>query len=194
MPGQPSTFNAHLTDFCRAQDTIVPGLPPGGSLIMENNTIVSYAPTIVDFECSTSNCSTTTFTFENNIMLGYDNPATYKAGSQVGGPGAFFFSAPVNSVRSNNIYYGMGHGFTCPSNYTSAGAGTGTSEKCTSPLLINQPTGTGGNFVETELDNFNFDITPGSPAVGTGLFLPGLTVDYTGAARGNPPSIGAYEK
>jgi hypothetical protein len=88
----------------------------------------------------------------------------------------------------------MGHGFTCPSNYTSAGAGTGTAEKCTSPLLINQPTGTAGNFVETELDNFNFDITPGSPAVGAGLFLPGLTVDYTGAARGNPPSIGAYEK
>ena len=194
MPGQPSTYNASLTDFCRAQDTIVPGLPPGGSLIMENNTIVSYAPTIVDFECSTSNCATTTFTFENNIMLGYDNPATYKAGSQVGGPGAFFFSAPVNAIRSNNIYFGMGHGFTCPSNYTSAGAGTGTAEKCTSPLLINQPTGTAGNFVETELDNFNFDITPGSPAVGAGLFLPGLTVDYTGAARGNPPSIGAYEK
>ncbi|MEO6804640.1 MAG: Ig domain-containing protein [Edaphobacter sp.] len=192
MPGQPSTYNANLSDFCRAQDTIVPGLPPGGSLTMENNTIVSYAPTIVDFECSTSNCSTSTFTFKNNIMIGYDNPATYGDGSQVGGPGAFFFSAPVNGIRSNNIYYGMGHGFTCPSNYS--GDGTGTAELCTNPMLINQPTGNGGNFVETELDNFNFDITPGSPAVGAGLFLPGLTVDYTGATRGNPPSIGAYEK
>jgi hypothetical protein len=193
MPGQPSTYNANLSDFCRAQDTIVPNLPPGGTLVMSNNTIVTYAPTVIDFECSTSDCSTASFTFENNIVLGYDNPSTYNDGGQVGGPGAFFFGAPVNSIRRNNLYYGMGHNLTCPTSYAQDG-GVGTSEQCVNPLLIGQPTGNGANFVESELDNFNFDITPGSPALGAGISVPGVTLDYTGATRGNPPSIGAYEK
>jgi hypothetical protein len=193
MPGQPSTYNSNLSDFCRAQDTIVPNLRPGGTLVMSNNTIVTYAPTVIDFECSTSDCSTASFTFENNIVVGYDNPSTYNDGGQVGGPGAFYFGAPVNSIRRNNIYYGLGHNFTCPTNYAQDG-GAGTSEQCINPLLIGQPTGNGANFVESELDNFNFDITPGSPALGAGISIPGVTLDYTGATRGNPPSIGAYEK
>jgi hypothetical protein len=41
--------------------------------------------------------------------------------------------------------------------------------------------------------DFNFDIGADSPAKGAGVVVPGSTTDYTGAARGNPPTIGAYE-
>jgi hypothetical protein len=186
MPGLPSNYNANLSDFCRAQDTITFQIRPGGQAMFQNNTIVTYAPTIMDVECTTTDCTSSTFTFENNLVLGYDNPGTYSDGSQQGGPGAFYYANPVGVVRSNNLYYGVGHGFTCPTSYPG--------EICTSPLLVGQPLGNGANFVESELDNFNFNLTPGSPAIGAGLHLPNVTVDYTGQTRGNPPSIGAYEQ
>jgi hypothetical protein len=40
----------------------------------------------------------------------------------------------------------------------------------------------------------DFALQPGSPAIGAGIYLPAVTHDFTGAARGNPPSIGAFEQ
>ena len=125
------------------------------------------------------------------------NPATYPLGSQQGGPGAWYFqeAAPSGSTsgtvigtinRSNNIYYGIGHGFTCPTGYAN--------EKCVTPDFINQPSGRSTTFTPTELDNFNFNLSTGSPADGTGITYTGiLSVDYNGVKRPNPPSIGAVE-
>src|SRR3984893_7433409 len=92
MTGQPSTYNANLKDFCRALDTIVPSVGPNGSLTMNNNTIISYSPTIIDLECGPAGCANSNFTFQNNIVLGYDNPATYALGGVVGGPGALYYN------------------------------------------------------------------------------------------------------
>jgi hypothetical protein len=195
FPGQPSTFNANLSDFCRANDAIVFGFRDGGSLVMANNTIVSYAPTTLDASCwgtypdaqGVGTCNNSTFTFENNVVVGYDNPGTYDLGGQAGGPGVFYYQEPIGTVtRTNNLYYGFrATSFSCPTGFPN--------ERCADPLFVNEPTGEAGNFIESELDNFNFNLTPGSPAVGAGLYIPSLTLDYSGAVRPNPPSLGALE-
>jgi hypothetical protein len=187
ITGTPSAFNANLSDFCRANDALPVDFRQGGTVLMANNTVVSYAPTTFDLACWDADCSNSTLNFFNNIVVGYDNPALYNAGGQVGGPGLFYFQEPIGTInRSNNIYYGIGHGFTCPTGYTN--------ETCVSPNFLNQPTGNGTTFVPTELDNYNVHLTSGSPAVGVGMTYPNLpALDYFGATRPNPPSIGASE-
>jgi hypothetical protein len=191
FPGQPSTYNANLADFCRAGDAMAFGFRDGGSTTMENNTFVSYAPTTFDASCSGTypqlenqgTCNNSTFTFENNITYGIDNPDTYNDGGQVGGPGGFYYGTPIGHViRNNNLYFGLrATSFICPTGLPA--------EICADPLFVNEPVFTG----ESSLDNFNFNITPGSPAVGAGIFIPSLTLDYSGATRPNPPSLGALE-
>ena len=39
----------------------------------------------------------------------------------------------------------------------------------------------------------DYHLQAGSPAIGKGLSITGLTTDYAGNAVKNPPSIGAYE-
>ena len=181
FPGQPSSYNTNLGDFCRANDTITFHLRQGGTALIANNTIISYAPTIFDISCMDSGgCASSTLTIKDNIVLAYSNSAFDYGGNS--GPGLFYYGSPIgNIVRSNNVYYGIGHGFKC----------TGfPNEYCQNPLLVNQPIFTGD---EQALDNFDFHLTAGSPAKGAGISLPGVTLDFSGATRGNPPSIGAFE-
>jgi hypothetical protein len=182
IAGAPSTFNANLSDFCRAQDGISFNFLQNGTATFANNTIVSYAPTTMDINCwDPVSCSNSTFRFENNIVVGYSNPTTYNMGGQSGGPGGFYYQATIgNVIRNNNLYYGI-RNVSCPTG--------NTGEICTSPLFVNQPTWVD----ETSLDNFNFSLTSGSPAKGAGVSLPFVTVDYNGLHRGNPPSLGAIE-
>jgi hypothetical protein len=182
MTGAPSTYNANLADFCRALDANSLNFRQGGTATVANNTFVTYAPTIFDIGCWDASCSTSVLTFKNNIVLAYANSAVSDYGG-TSGPGLFYYGQSIgNVVRSNNLYYGIGHGFTCPTGFSA--------ELCQNPLFVNQPTWTG----ESSLDNFNFSLTPGSPAIGAGVSITGLTLDYTGQTRGNPPSIGAYEQ
>ena len=189
--GQPSTYNANLADFCRASDAIAFGFRDGGTLLMANNTFVTYAPTTFDASCSGTfpqaqgqgTCLNSTFIFENNISYGIDNPNTYSVGGQSGGPGVFYYGSTIgNVIRNNNVYYGFrSTSFVCPTGIAT--------EQCADPLFVNEPVFTG----ESSLDNFNFKITSGSPAAGTGLYIPSITLDYSGVVRPNPPSIGALE-
>ncbi|WP_260736837.1 Ig domain-containing protein [Tunturiibacter lichenicola] len=205
ITGTPSTYNTNLEDFCRAGDAFPFDFRQNSNYTISNNTIVTYAPTIFDISCwdapgqggNNNGCGGATLNFHDNIVVGYDNPATYPLGSQQGGPGAWYFqeAAPNGSTsgtvigtinRSNNIYYGIGHGFTCPTGYAN--------EKCVTPDFINQPAGTSTTFTPAELDNFNFNLSSGSAADGTGITYTGiLSVDYNGVKRPNPPSIGAVE-
>jgi hypothetical protein len=206
VTGTISTYNTNLADFCRAGDAFPFDFRQNSNFTIANNTIVTYAPTIFDISCwdapgvqdsNNNGCGGATLNFHDNIVVGYDNPATYPLGSQQGGPGAWYFqeAAPSGSTsgtvigtinRSNNIYYGIGHGFTCPTGYAN--------EKCVTPDFINQPSGRSTTFTPTELDNFNFNLSTGSPADRTGITYTGiLSVDYNGVKRPNPPSIGAVE-
>jgi Putative Ig domain len=197
IPGTPSTYNANLTDFCRSGDNLPIDFRQGGTALIANNTFITYAPTTIDTQCwdapgagspgdTGAGCANSSLTFENNIVIGYDNPTTYNEGGQQGGPGMFYSRDPIGTiVRKNNLYYGIGHGFTCPTGFAG--------EICQDPLFVNQPTGNGTSFVESELDNFNSNITLGSPAVGAGISIPSLLLDYSGVQRPNPPSIGVLE-
>jgi hypothetical protein len=181
MSGQPNTYNAHLADFCRAEDAIALGFRNGGTVLMANNTIVTYSPTTFDVECadaSAGGCPASTFTFKNNIVLGYDNPATYNLGGHAGGPGGFYFAHPIGKVlRSNNIYYGIRN--MQMSTLLS-------SEKYADPKFASQP-----RFAkEQDLDNFDFHLSPSSPALGSGTRIPEIQSDHDGKPR---PSTGNYD-
>jgi hypothetical protein len=181
MSGQPSTYNAHLADFCRAEDAIALGFRNGGTVLMANNTIVTYSPTTFDVECADADaggCPASTFTFKNNIVLGYDNPATYNLGGHAGGPGGFYFAHPVGKVlRSNNIYYGI-RNMQLSTLFSS--------EKYTDPKFASQP-----RFAkEQDLDNFDFHLSPSSPALRSGTRIPEVQSDRDGKPR---PSTGNYD-
>jgi hypothetical protein len=157
IPGAPSTFNANLGDFCRAQDAVPFDFRQGGTALLANNTFVTYAPTTFDIGCWDPSCSNSTLTFKNNIVLGYDNPATYSLGGKPGGPGSFYFQGGTvaHTVRSNNLYYGL-RGMRLQTAFSS--------ERVEDPKFVSQP-----RFSkEQDLDLFNFELSPSSPAHGSG--------------------------
>ncbi len=189
LTGAPTSYNANLADFCRSGDAVSFNLLNNGKVLMANNTFITYASTSFDIQCNDGNsCANSVLIFENNLTLGYSNPLYDYGGN--GMPGGFCLQGcngtplPIGTItRTNNLYYGVR--ISCL-----------TGELCQDPLLVNEPTGQAANFVETELDNFNFAPTPGSPAIGAGLAItgvPSLLLDYNGLTRPVPPSIGAIE-
>jgi hypothetical protein len=168
IAGTPATYNKNLGDFCRANDNIAFNFRQGGTLLMANNTIVGYAPTTFDINCWDPSCSNSTFTFKNNLILGYDNPHTYNLGGKNGGPGSFFFQNPIGHVvRSNNMYYGIRN------------VGIKGNERVEDPKFVSQPRFT----KEQDLDNFNFHLSAASPARGAGVHIPEIKNDYDGKPR-----------
>ena len=183
ITGAPSTFNTYLSNFCRAGgDNLAVGVGNNGTTLIAFNTIAGYAATTFDFSCSspTGNCPSTTLTLENNILLGYSNPA-YNNGTL---PGAYYINSGAEvPVRSNNLYFNQ-RNTGCPA--------TGfPGEICADPLLVGEPASPISS--ESALDNFQFLLTSGSPAIGAGVAVPSLTLDYNGVTRPNPPTIGPYE-
>jgi hypothetical protein len=157
MAGQPSGYNAHLGDFCRSRDAISFNFRQGGTALLANNTIVTYAPTSFDIACwDKGGCLASNLIFKNNIVLGYDNPKTYNFGGKSGGPGGFYYQQPIGHVsRSNNVYYGI-RDIRCSSGLFN--------ERCADPRFISEP-----HFsMEQDLDNFNFHLSPSTPAHGSG--------------------------
>ncbi len=201
IPGTPSTYNQYLGDFCRAGDAISFAAYNGNTTIFANNTVVSYSPTTVDLQCyavsaTGNNCANTTLNFTNNIFRGYDNPATYVAGGQAGGPGTYCgaycnnSTAPIGTFnRSNNVYYGF-RGACVANQLSGASAGMASKEACTDPLFQGEP----ASFTtEAALDSYNFALSAGSPVLSAGVQVAGLTQDFDSNAWGNPPSVGALQ-
>ena len=184
MAGASKTYNAHLGDFCRAGDAIAFNFHQRGTLVFANNTIVTYSPTTFDIACwDKEGCSDSTFTFRNNVVLGYDNPGTYGLGGKAGGPGAFYYSSPIGHLNfNNNLYYGL-RGLRCGSLHSG--------EKCADPKFVSEP-----RFSkEQDLDDFNFHLTDSSPARTGGVSMPEVSKDQNGKPRPRPGSgdIGAFQ-
>ena len=200
MTGVPSTYNQYLSDFCRAGDAISFVAYNGNTSTIANNTVVSYSPTTIDMQCGTQNgaqsCANTTFNFSNNIFRGYDNPITYPAGGQVGGPGLYCGASCNSSTaligtihRLNNNYYGFRG--SCQANQLSyASNGTAAQESCTDPGFVAElPSFT----TEAALDNYNFTLSPASPLLTAGVSVSDLAADFDSNAYKNPPSVGALQ-
>lgn len=184
IAGAASKYNLHLADFCRANDAMALDFHQGGTAFVVNNTFVTYAPTTFDIACwDHSGCSASALTFENNIVLGYDNPGTYNLGGKPGGPGGFYYQEPIGHViRKNNLYYGI-RGVGCPIGYLN--------EKCGNPLFLSEP-----KFSkERDLDNFDFHLYGASPAREGGAIIPEVRFDREGKPRPAARSydIGAFQ-
>jgi hypothetical protein len=193
LPGAWQSFSrttgnpgAYLTVFCRAaSDTFSFGSGANSSVLIANNTTITYGNTVFDLSCGTAGtCGTTPFVFKNNIILGYTTPEGYFPGGNGYMPGLYYLSDTSDSVISSyNFEYGVRNG--------DCGKG-GTGIVCSDPLLIGEPV-QGSVPPESSLFNFNFRPSSASPAIGAGAAISGITTDYNGAVRPGNPSIGALE-
>jgi hypothetical protein len=156
MSGAPEGYHRYLSLFCRAAgDGIAFLVKDAGTYVFQNNSFAGYGATSYDITCSGS-CTKATMTFQNNLHVGYKDPARGEV------PGVFYLiGLPRNpfAARDHNIYYNMKG---CPS---------GSTERCVDPKLTNLPAWSG----EASLDGIDFHLTSASPARGAGVPVPGLT-------------------
>lgn len=83
----------------------------------------------------------------------------------------------TGTILRNNVSYLNG------TNYTDGGTGTTADHNSTS--------GTDPQFQAP--GSANFHLQSGSPLRGQGVAVAGISTDFDGVARGNPPDIGAYQ-
>ena len=182
LPGAPPGYNRHLSGFCRAAGDVFSFYTAANSTVLfANNTTVGYSATMFDLACQVpGTCGSAHFVFRNNIVLGFLNPK-YQTGEV---PGLFYYGDPsVKPALGNDLFFNL-RSKPCPS--------FGRSDLiCASPEFVNQPPSTLAR--ESQLDNFNFHPRRGSPAIGHGVPGNGVTTDYFGVRRPDPPSIGAVE-
>ena len=183
LPGAPLGYNLHLSDFCRAAgDVFAFWVGPDSRFQFIGNTVAAYSATVFDFGCAvTTTCASAQITFRNNIVLGFLNQ---KANSPEV-PGLFYIgNRSIKIDPDHDIFYNL-RTRPCPR--------FGRPDLiCDDPKFVNEPALTLTS--ESQLDNFNFHPGHGSPALAHGQTVNGLTTDFFGTARPNPPSIGAVER
>jgi hypothetical protein len=169
-------------DTCRASgDEWAFQMDNGTSITLENNTSIGYGTTMYDVGCAylAPNCMTNDahFIFRNNISVGLPDPQNdgrLASGFYFGTSDVF---ANAGSAIDHNIWYNMDSG--CPDNQVPEEK----SSICVDPKLAN----------ETSVDAIIPTLQSGSPAVGAGVAISGITTDINGTARPNPPAVGAYQ-
>jgi hypothetical protein len=183
FPLNPSGWNRGLSDFCRAAgDQWAFQMDNGSAITLENNTSVGYGATMYDFECAydAPNCGSNgaTVVFINNISKGYPDPGN----SNLVASGLYFGAGNVlanaGSTVTNNLWDTMATG--CPSNAT---LGYERNYICSDPLLVG----------ESDINAINANLTSTSPAIGAGVAISGISTDYNGTTRTNPPDVGAFQ-
>jgi hypothetical protein len=205
LPGAVQNFSqstglggSYLTNFCRAGGDGIAFLTRAGSTNhFYGNTIIAANATIMDANCGyvdgggvheETNCGTSPLVWTDNNILGYVGPAN---GGQA--PGLWFFDPGAGGslvlTSSLNNEFGIRNGDTCGSNTIT----------CVDPQLVSEPAQTWPGS-EAALDVFDptatgssFFPATGSPLIGAGTPISGLTADYHGVTRPSHPTIGAVE-
>lgn len=167
-------------DTCRAsgdQWSLI--LQNGSTLHLADNSMAGYGTTMLDLGCGDldpacgSNGATVTET--NDTHIGYPDPQN--AGRLASG----WFLEPgiltTTVTATHNSWFNMNTG--CPDN-TLTGE---TNYVCGDPLWV----------AESNVDALNPNLTGSSPLIGAGVLVSGITTDFNGKTRPNPPSIGAFE-
>jgi hypothetical protein len=191
IPGAAHSFDlasklggAYLSDYCRAGgNTVAINSQQNSHVLFAHNTFVDYLDTVFLLSCGPNNknhsemCGATSFVFTNNIFLGY-----YLKGNEP--PGLFYIDdKSIKVTSSHNIEFGNRSGYSDK---------CGGDIICSDPRLVNQPPQQAWAN-QTFLDNFNFIPKSDSPAIKRGTPMSGVTTDYYGTPRPNPPTIGAVE-
>jgi hypothetical protein len=188
FPTFPSSFAAGIppagitgivnADVCRADgDQWALNLKSGATVTIENNTSVGYGATAYDFELGggATTCTSCTVIFKNNITKGYNSPVT-----GIEAAGVFIGSgvSPSFFTSSNNNWNTIRTGCPDPTLNDTSGV------QCGDPNLVS----------ESNVNAINPNITAASTNVlHLGTPISGITTDFNGTARPNPPSIGAFE-
>jgi len=182
FPNNPSGWILDGADVCRASgDHWAFQLNNGTAITLENNTSVGYGTTMYDVGCAAlaPNCMTNGahFIFRNNISKGYPDPgnAGRLASGFYFGSGNIFLNA--GSAIDHNLWSTMDTG--CPD----SSVGLETIYTCGDPDMIG----------ESNINAINPNLPASSPAVASGIAIPGITTDFNGVTRPNPPTIGAME-
>ncbi len=181
IPGTPGGFGSRLAQPCRANNTaVVINVSPGSPAKFQGNTLYSAGVIGLDVEYATSDTgATNTLAYNDNLSMGFYNTGALENATPIyGGSGLQMLKNPGSSW-TNNATFGARSNWTCPANGES-------NALCGNPGLVDEsyhPYGY-GNMAPA---------AGSSPIVGAGVAVPGLTADYTGQSRSNPPTIGAYD-
>lgn len=178
--GLATTWNGSLSDFCRASNTaVVIEIPPATTSKFEFNTIYSQNSVALEIEpydvlFGAHWVGTEAFQYVDNTMLGFSTATPIYNSSDNS-------LAPLTNAGGlweyNDTYQGAS--WTCPH------AGE-SNALCVTPGLTNQTYPAYGYVTMTPASG-------ASAVVGAGLTISGVTTDYAGTTRHNPPTIGAYE-
>jgi hypothetical protein len=193
IPGTPSGFGSRLSDFCRAADTgIALTVGAGSTLRFDFNTVYSASATGIEIDCdgTAGPCDTTSLVdFRDNIFLGFLNNAddgypnggtgNYSNPIYVGVPGPNPFTN-VGSIYSNNLTYHGKSTWSCPAQWLNEIDGL-----CIDPVLADETWHLYGYGSVAPLS--------GSPVIGAGVSIAGITLDFNGVALATTPAIGAEQ-
>jgi hypothetical protein len=127
-------------------------------------------------KCFVNDMSTGTVTFKNNILIHTGDS-----------PGCNFLLATSGPItHSNNFYYRtfVGSGLYV----TDMGVNINRDDVATwePSAIISDP-------LLVDREGFDWHLQTGSPAIGKGVNIPGITKDYDDRSYANPPSLGAFE-
>ena len=120
-------------------------------------------------------CNKYSYVFENNFVRG----VAYWNYDEDQAPGIFYGAIPA--TQHHNDFFRARHS-----------SALGFNDRCPFDrlFLVEPPHEL---YSRADFDTMNFAVSAGSPAVGTGVLLPGYPRDFTGAPRANPPSRDALE-
>jgi len=192
IPGFLSGFNTKLSDFCRAADTtVLLNVNDGSTTVFANNTLFTASAVALEINVNgicTAPSGTCNMIYENNVFYGFTNNIAngYPGGGSGANPAPVYIDSSnpfsnLGSTYSYNATYGQNSGYPCP--LTADGE---THAVCVSPGLVDQTWHLYGIG--------NMAPSSGSSAVvGAGVTANGVTTDYNGITRPNPPAIGAFE-
>jgi hypothetical protein len=195
IPGTPAGYNSRLSDFCRAADVAVAmEVQDSAPTYFQFNTLYSANTIGLQVGCNpkTTCTSLSTLVYQDNIFFGFLNnvadgyPSNWPYTGNYADP--VYLDVPsiselfsnAGSAFSYNVTYHPKSYWTCPNTKDDE-----TNGICEDPQLTDETWHTYGYG----------DMAPvsGSRVIKAGIAIPGVTVDYTGNTRPDPPSIGALE-
>lgn len=183
IPGTPAGYNTFLSDCGRPAAENLPlvvNVIPGTSTDVQFNTIYAYGTIGTEVEYGTGDHgATNVMKYDDNIFVGFFYPVTGENPTPIFGNNGLGMLTNPGSSWSHNSYFGYRTNWTCPN-------GSETGALCVSPALVTttMPDYGYANFAPA---------TTGSSVYHAGVALAGITTDYNGTTRNNPPTIGACE-
>ncbi|HEX4154012.1 MAG TPA: hypothetical protein VHY48_00230 [Acidobacteriaceae bacterium] len=180
IPGTPAGFGSVLRDPCRAGNVaVVLETTPGDPATYQFNTVYSSGSIGLEIEYATGDHgSGNMLDYDNNIFVGFKNPGGEYPSAVYSTSDAVSFLTSPGASWSNNVTFERGGDRACPHRGERRAI-------CGDPGLVDETYHAYGYG--------NMSPKAGSRVRGAGTPIAGVTIDFAGKPRGNPPTIGALE-